>query len=141
MNLAILDHMATRRHEVIAHTRAAAPDAAPAPKKAPDVYEWAYRETSHLATEQQVTRDAMALRHSWEHSLAMGDGDEVHAIVRRESCPMCRCWTMFWQPARHAAVCVNQNCADTDGLPVVVELHQIALAYVTARSARSSAAT
>lgn len=141
VNLAIIDHMAACRHEVITHTRAAAPDASPAPDKAPDVYEWAYQETAHLAAEQQITRDAMVLRQSWEHAIAMGDGDEVHAIVRRESCPACRCWTLFWRPARHAAVCANQNCADADGLPVVLELNQIALAYVTARNARSSAAT
>jgi hypothetical protein len=141
VNLGILDHMAACRHEVITHTRAAAPDTACTPGKQADIYEWAYQETSHLAAEQQIVRDAMILRQSWEHSLAMDDHDEVHAIVRRESCPSCRCWTLFWRPARHAVVCANQNCSDDDGLPVVLELNQIALAYVTARNARSSAAT
>lgn len=141
IDLGMLDYMAACRNELVTHTRTAAPGAGAAPADTADLYEWMYQETAHLAAEKQLVRDAMVLRQSWEHCFAMNDHDEVHAVVRRESCPACRCWTMFWRPARRAAICTNQNCADADGLPVVLELNQIALAYVTARNARSSAAT
>ncbi|MFI0822275.1 hypothetical protein ACH4TX_42120 [Streptomyces sp. NPDC021098] len=141
INLGILDHMAACRDELVTHTLEASPDAPAAPAEAADVYEWAYRETAYAARGMQRALDAMVLRQSWEHALALGDEKPVSAAVHWEACPTCGCWSLFWQSTRRIVACVNGRCDDELGLPTVWQLKQIAEVCVARRNAITAAAT
>ncbi|CAM5493301.1 MULTISPECIES: hypothetical protein [Streptomyces] len=135
-DLGIIDHMAAAVREVIDHTRAVAPTAGPAPTDAA-VYDWMQEHTAHLGAEQQTARDAMVIRHSFEHALAAGDAD----IIRWETCPRCACWGLFWQTPTTRAACANSKCVDAKGRPSVWTLAQLAEHRAAAQTARSRTAT
>lgn len=143
IDLGILDYMAACRDELVTHTREAAPGAAGAPTEAADVYEWMYQQTAHIAREKRLARDAMVLRQSWEHALALGDERPVRAAARWEPCPnpTCGCWSLFYQPARRIVACVNGRCTNELGLPTVWELRQLAEVVIARRNSVTAAAT
>ncbi|MFH8813084.1 hypothetical protein ACH4GZ_38795 [Streptomyces hygroscopicus] len=132
-----MDHIAATYREVIAETRAVAPDAGPAPADEAAVYEWMAASTTHLSAEQQLARDAMVLKQSLKHAIALGDV----AVLRRVSCPRCACWSLFWRKEDRRVACFNRRCRDRHGLPSTWVLQQLALHQVTMKAARSRAAT
>jgi hypothetical protein len=136
-DLGIIDHVAQTVREIVTHTYAVAPDAGPAPADDAAKYDWMRQHTSNLAAEQQMARDAMLARHSLEHALAAGD----ETVIRREACPRCRCWGLFWRAAGQRAFCANSTCTDPSGRPSVWTLRQLAENRVAAQNARSVAAT
>lgn len=136
-DLSFVDYVAKAAREIVTHTQAVAPDAGPPPADDAAKYEWMRRETSHLAVEQQMVRDAMLIRHSLEHALEAGDED----VVRWEPCPRCDCWGLFWRDDQQRVFCANSTCADRRGWPSVWTLSQLAEDLVVARNARSVAAT
>ena len=137
VDVAVIDHIAATYREVIAHTREIAPAAGPAPADEAAAYEWLAANTPHVSAEQQQARDAMILRHSLEHALALGD----KAVIRRIPCPACHCWSLFWRRTSHVAVCVNRDCRDRHGQPSTWVLRQLAADRVAAKVARSRTAT
>ncbi|WP_039942932.1 hypothetical protein [Streptomyces himastatinicus] len=142
-NVAVIDHLVESRNEMVAYTRAIAPDAERAPVEAADVVDWVYQHTVHATSVQRMVRDAMVLRQSWEHALAMGDERPVRAAARWEACPnpTCGCWSLFYQPARRIVACVNGRCTNELGLPTVWELRQLAELVIARRNAVTAAAT
>lgn len=140
-NVAVIDHLAECRDEMVAQTRAIVPNAGAAPAEEDAVVDWMYQQTAHAAPHQRLVRDAMMLRQSWEHALAMKDEKPVRAAARWEACPACGCWSLFWQPARRIVACVNGRCTDQLGLPTVWQLQQLAEVCVARRNAVSATAT
>lgn len=141
IDLGLLDYMAACRAELVAHTLEASPGAPAAPAEAADVYEWAYQETASAARGMQLARDAMVLRQTWEHALALDDQKPVRAAARWEACPTCGCWSLFFQPARRVVACVNGRCTDELGLPTVWDLRQLAQVCVARRDPVAATAT
>lgn len=136
-DLGIIDHVRQAVQEIVAHTRAVAPDAGPAPADDAATYEWMRRETANLAPEQQMTRDAMLMRHSLQHAIAAGDED----AVRWEACPRCDCWGLLWRSEHQRVFCANSTCTDRRRRPSVWTLRQLAEDLVAAQNAMSAAAT
>jgi hypothetical protein len=136
-DLGIIDHVAQAGREIVARTRELVPDAGPAPADDADKYEWMRRKTSNLAPEQLMTRDAMLMHHSLKHAIAAGDED----AVRWEACPLCDCWSLFWQRDYQRVYCANSECTDRWGQPSMWTLDQLAESLVAVENARSVAAT
>lgn len=122
IDLDILDHVTRSVAEIVTHTRAVAPDAGPAPADAAKVYAWMRDHTAHLDETRQRVRDTLVFRQSLEHAVRMGD----EKAIRRERCPGCECWGLFWRAAAKRAVCVNRYCVDDMGRPSVWTLAQLA---------------
>lgn len=137
LDLGILDHMQAAVAEVVTHTRAAAPHAAPPPARAAAVYDWMRQHTAHLAPERQDAAAAIVYRQSLEHALAMGD----ESVVRRQPCPDCGCWGLFWRPAARRAACVNRHCADEDGRARTFTLAHLAQQHIATRETAARRAT
>lgn len=140
-NVAVIDHMAESRNEMVAYTLTITPDAERAPAEAADVVDWVYQHTAHATRVQRMVRDAMMLRQSWEHALAAGDEKPLRAAARWEACPTCGCWSLFYQPARRVVACVNGRCTNELGLPTVWELRQLAEVVIARRNSVTAAAT
>lgn len=137
VNLEILDHVTKSAREIVDYTRQAVPEASPPPATAEDIYNWMVRLTPHLDVERQMARDAIIHRQSLEHALAMGDKD----VIRRETCPSCCCWSLFWRRGEEQAACVNRHCTDQLGRPSLWTLKQIAEHRVAAKYAARKTAT
>jgi hypothetical protein len=141
IDLRVLDYMANCRSEMVAQAQAITPNAGKAPTEEAAVVDWLYQQTARAAPHQRLARDAMVLRQSWEHALALGDTRPVHAATRWETCPACGCFSLFWQPVRRIVACTNGQCEDEAGLPTVWQLNQIAELCITRRNSMSMTAT
>lgn len=140
IDLEIIDYVAAVVSEVAAYTRAVTPAAGPIPTTDAGIYDWMHEHTAHrLGAEQQMTRDAMIIRHGLEHALIGRDRDET--VIRREQCPRCACWSLFWRATDERAGCANGRCLDELGQPSVWTLKQIAEHRLAAQNARSRTAT
>lgn len=136
IDLGMLDYIRQQIHEVITHTRTAAPDAGPAPADNCGVYEWMRDHTAHLDRERRRVRDAMVARHALQHAIAMGDTK----AVRKITCPRCHCWSLIWQSQRELAACVNRRCVH-QGRPSVWTLAALAEHQVDLRERAQATAT
>ncbi|WP_329126206.1 hypothetical protein [Streptomyces sp. NBC_01353] len=137
IRIAIYDHIRAAVDEVTEHTRAVAPDAGPRPERADMVYDWMREHTAHLDAERQRAREALIYRHGLEHALAMGESK----VIRRQACPGCGTWGLFWRRDREAAVCVNRFCADDDGVSRTWTLAQIADDHIARKESSARRAT
>ncbi|MFF8458877.1 hypothetical protein ACF06T_30580 [Streptomyces albidoflavus] len=126
LDLGILDHMVAARDEVIDHTRTHQPDAAPAPADE-NIYAWMDANTAHLDDAKRRAGRALVVRQSMEHALLAGD----ETVVRREPCPRCACWGLFWQTGPRHAVCLNRRCSMPGGGPSTWTLAQLAHHHTT----------
>ena len=137
IDLGVLDQVTKAQREITDHTRAAVPDASPPPAVTADIYGWAYKTTSHLDVAHRMARDAMIYRQSLEHALLMGDS----MAVRKEPCPDCSCWSLFWQPVTGKVTCVNRRCTERLGHPATWTLRELAQRHVAAKYAARRSAT
>ncbi|MEU9849296.1 hypothetical protein [Streptomyces sp. NPDC047985] len=138
INLGVLQQIQAAVQEVETHTRAAAPEAGPfTDPRAERVYDWARQQTAHLDAERQQAREALIYRQSMEHALTTGDT----SVVRRQPCPACGCWGLFWREAQHKAVCVNRYCTDEQGLARTWTLAHLAQQYIAERNSAAARAT
>lgn len=130
LDLGVLDYMQAAVAEVVTHTRAAAPEAGPAPAEAHAVYAWMREHTAHLEDERQRAGEAIVLRQALEHALAMGDEKAVRSLP----CPGCGCWGLFWRPATRKVVCVNRYCTDSAGAGRSFTLAHLAQQQIESRA-------
>lgn len=130
INLDVLDYIEAAAHEIIAHTYTAVPTAGPAPREVGAVYAWAEQATAHLETERQQIHEALVVRQSLEHALRAGNS----TVVRREPCPACSCWGLFWSRGAQLATCVNKRCATTTGRASRWTLQQLAEHHVARKA-------
>jgi hypothetical protein len=137
VNLDALDYIDAAAHEVIAHTYTAVPTAGPAPHEADAVYDWAEQATAHLDDERKKKHQVLVVRQSMEHALRAGD----ETVVRRETCPRCGCWGLFWSPYAQVATCVNKRCATKSGRASRWLLQQLAEHHVARKAAALRTAT
>jgi hypothetical protein len=137
IDLDVLDYIEAAAHEVIAHTRTAVPAAGPAPQGIDEVYAWAERATSHLEAERQQIRDALMVRQGLEHALRAGN----ESVIRREPCPRCACWGLFWSRHAQVATCVNKRCTMKGGRASRWSLQQLAEHHVARKAAALRNAT
>ena len=137
IDLDILDYIETATHEVIAHTYTAAPTAGPAPTETAAIYAWAEEATAHLDAERLLIRDALLVRQGMEHALRAGDD----TVIRREPCPACACWGLFWSPATSTAACVNKRCTTATGRTSRWTLQQLAEQHIARKAAALRTAT
>ncbi|MCX5000936.1 hypothetical protein [Streptomyces longwoodensis] len=110
-NTRVSEHIDASVTEVVAHTRAANPDAGPAPTRADAVYDWAREHTRNAPEAEQFRRDMLEYRHYLEHAIAAGDT----SVVRPHRCPDCRTVGLFWQEERGTVICFNRRCAQANG--------------------------
>ncbi|MFI2620443.1 hypothetical protein [Streptomyces sp. NPDC018584] len=137
LDLGMHDYRQASVDEVVTHTRALVPEATTPPAKASAVYDWMRQHTAHLANEQRQAADAVVYRQSLEHALAIGD----ESVVRRQPCPACGCWGLFWNAAARRAACVNQHCTDTRGQARTWSLARLASQHIAARKTSARRAT
>jgi len=104
----ILDHVTAARREVVEHARAVIPEdlvRGPVPREAVEVYRWYEQHTPYLDAGARRAGEAIMYRQALEHALRARDT----TVIRRERCPSCRCFSLLWQGALQAAVCVNDR--------------------------------
>lgn len=134
IDLNIFDYMRASVDEVIAHTRAEAPQAPPAPAEAAGVYGWMREHTEHLDTERRLAAEVLVYRQGLEHALAMGQ----RGVIQPHPCPACGCYGLQWQSVMRRAVCVYKRCPDDNGRARTFTLTQLARQHVKAREEISS---
>lgn len=137
IDLDVLDHIVAAAHEIVAHTHTAVPTAGPAPRNPEAVYAWAEEVTAHLPAERQQVRDALTLRQSFEHALRAGND----TVIRKEPCPKCSCWGLFWTRHGQVATCVNKRCTTKGGRASRWTLQQLAEHHVARKAAALRNAT
>ncbi|MEV2259133.1 hypothetical protein AB0J13_10795 [Streptomyces anulatus] len=137
LNLAVIDRIRAAVHEVVEHTRTAAPGAGPLPADTARVYDWARQNTAHLGTERQQARETLIYRQDLEHAIEMGDT----GVIRKHPCPGCGCYGLAWRPARQRAACPNRYCLDDDGLSRSWQLAALAHHHIARQFATKSSAT
>jgi hypothetical protein len=135
--LDVIDHMAASVHEVIAHTRAHAPDAGPIPADRAGIYDWAREHTEHLEPELQRVRETVIYRQGLEHAIQAGDTK----VVRTHPCRACGCVGLFWDRVTRKAVCVNQRCTSPKGGTNAWSLSQLADDHIRRQETRRLRAT
>jgi hypothetical protein len=129
LNLATLSHIQTSVREVTELTRAANPDAGPAPSRPEAVYDWCRQQTEHADETTQQRLEAIEYRHYLEHAIRAGD----KKVIRKHRCPECRTWGLMWDATSQRALCTNTECVDSDGCSTTVTLARLAYEHVTAR--------
>jgi hypothetical protein len=139
-DLGVGEYMRAKVDEVITHTRAMEPNAGPAPT-GPAVYNWWDQNTAHLEREKRQAGEAIVVRQSLEHSIAMGEEHVVQSWVRRQQCPSCACWGLFWSRAMRRATCVNRRCTDRHDRAHTFSLARLAAQHVAAREKSAVRAT
>lgn len=137
IDLDVLDYIEAAAHEVVAHTHTVVPTAGPAPHDLDAVYAWAEKATAHLDVERQQMRDALMVRQGFEHALRVGND----IVIRREPCPSCSCWGLFWNRATRTANCVNRRCTTKTGRASRWTLQQLAERHVARHTATLRNAT
>ena len=137
INLDALDYIEAAAHEVIARTYTAVPTAGPAPRTPEAVYAWAEQATAHLDAERRKQHEALVVRQGFEHAIRAGN----EAVVRREPCPRCYCWGLFWSHHAKIATCVNKRCATKTGRASRWTLQQLAEHHVARKAAALQDAT
>jgi hypothetical protein len=129
LSLATLDHIRACVTEVIDHTLAANPDAAPVPAHVEAVYDWCREQTRHADETVRLRRDIIEYRQYLEHAIRAGDVK----VVRPLRCPECHTWGLMWVPERQLAVCTNTDCVDHDGISNAFPLGRLATHHMANR--------
>ncbi|MFF8610829.1 hypothetical protein ACF06X_33525 [Streptomyces sp. NPDC015346] len=137
LDIDTVDHVQGSVAEVVALTRAAAPDAGPRPASVEGLYGWWRENTAHLEPEKQQHREAVIYRHGLEHALMLGE----RKVIRRHPCPGCGTWGLFWNQALQRALCVNRYCKDASGGSSTWTLSHLAQEHVNRKEKSARRAT
>ncbi|MER6092495.1 hypothetical protein [Streptomyces bluensis] len=128
----IVDRMRQSVAQVTDYVQSHVPDAGEAPQNAA-VYAWMVEATRHLDDKRRLAAEAIVYRQTLEHALAMGETEVVHAFLKRQPCPDCRCWaSLTWVSGATRAVCINRRCVNEHG-----QAHSYPLAYLVHRHIRT----
>jgi hypothetical protein len=137
VNLGTVDHIRASVYELEQHTRAAAPDAGPLPRRPSGVYDWCIEHTEHADERVQRRRDVLICKQELEHAIRLGETK----VVRRHRCPGCGTVGLHWRQSIGRAVCRNRRCRTPDGLASTWSLSRLATAYIEDQEKRRRRAT
>lgn len=112
LNLGVLDHITKTVDEIVAHTTTITAQPKPLPERVEDLYDWCLENTGHADDVQRRNRDTLIATHALEHTIALGEYDEVC----KHPCPGCGRWGLEWDHAGKRAQCLNRRCRTPDGM-------------------------
>jgi hypothetical protein len=133
-DLGLLDYLEERRAEVIDATLTATADG-PQPPPAPadeGIYQWMVDATAHLDGARRRVQEAIAYHHKIAYAIRAGD----NLVIRRLSCPKCRCYSLMWRESIQRAVCIQRACRDKAGRASQWDLKQLAHHHIETRPQR-----
>ena len=132
MNLGLLDHFERTVRDAKTAVRAAVPTAKPAPADMAAYYQWIEEETAALDRQRARGIEVLVYRQGLEHAMRLGET----AVLRREQCPRCACWSLQWRAVTRQAACLVAWCRDRRGAPSTWTLQQVAEYAVDVRPVR-----
>jgi hypothetical protein len=145
LDLGVVDYMAAAVREVVDYAQAdiqaartASPEAFIPGRPAADSGVYGYWRNVPITDEvRELRREEVIHRQGLEHAVRAGYLNEI----RREPCPDCGCWGLFWRPEVERAACVNRYCTNAAGMSQSWSLEQLAHAHATRKMALGACAT
>lgn len=122
LNLNVIDHIARTVAQVVDHTVTVTAQPGPLPARVEDIYTWYIEQTADADDTDQRYRDTLIETHRLEHSIALGDTDEVC----KHPCPRCGLWGLMWDQAGTRARCSNRKCRTPGGVSSSWTLERLA---------------